>query len=216
MHTMIMMTIFCFQMSGNDEASGRRRRIRQAEEDLTNRIIGAIEALQAEQGHENQRGVMFVTRGAVERFIRNHTRIEIMPRHQGQNRYKAIVNRNAVIRVAILGKIAKAAAGGGAAGASLGAVSGGGAGAGIGALIGIIGGPIGVAIGAGIGAGAGAAVGGAAGVAPGAGVGGYLAYKFGEKIDVQIETIHKYITNGDVIITINDQQIEILVTYNRR
>ena len=54
----------------------------------------------------------------------------------------------AIITVMGVGRLTKAAAGGGAGGAAVGAVGGAGAGAGVGAKIG---GPIGVAIGAGIG-----------------------------------------------------------------
>ena len=165
-------------------------------DDLICRLRGAIDNWKST---DQQYSSTWITNGALRDFIERNVEIQNITR-QANNTigYTASVNCNAVIKVAKLGKITKAAVGGGAVGAALGAVGGGGTGAGVGALIGIIGGPIGVAIGAGIGAGVGATTGGVGGAVPGAGAGGYFAYKFGDKIDVKIITLKEHF-NGTFV-----------------
>ena len=172
------------------------KRRKQVINDLIFKLHGAIDNLRST---EEQYSSAWITSGALRKFIESNVTIESITRQANNTlSYTVSVNSNAVIKVANLGKITKAAVRGGAKGAAMGAVGGGGTGAGVGALIGITGGPIGVAIGAGIGAGAGAAIGGVGGVLPGAGLGGYLAYKFGDKFDVQIITLKDHF-NGTFV-----------------
>ena len=190
--------------------NGAPRRRQQAIDDFICKLHGAIDNWKST---EQQYSSAWITKGALKEFIESNVTIQIIPRQANNTpSYTASVNSNAVIKVAKLGKMAKAAVGGGAGGAAMGVVGGGGAGAGVGALIGIIGGPIGVAIGAGIGTGVGAAIGGVGGVVPGAGLGGYLAYIFGDKIDVQISTLNEHF-NGTFVQ--RNQRITITCQFTR-
>ena len=192
--------------------ANRQDLIQAARDDFIGRLRGAINNWIAEQAQQNQQeGRLFITDRVIREFVKRNVDISIVQNHRRSVTYTATMNVRAVLLVANLGNLGKGAVSGGAGGATIGLLGGGGVGAAIGALIGIIGGPIGVGIGAGIGAGAGAAVGGAAGTVPGAGLGGYLAYKFAEKILVQMQNLKEHI-NGEKV-EVNPPQIVVTCTF---